>query len=122
MPTTRQWIQSRTTSRMTITMAAPASARVVADRYDEIYRAFRWDVPREFNIADACCRRWSVDRHRFALYYEDDAGNTSKHTYWDLQQDANRLSNALAALGVRRGERIAIMLPQRPETAVAHLA
>jgi acetyl-CoA synthetase len=44
------------------------------------------------------------------------------YTYWDLQQAANRLSNALAALGVRRGERVAIILPQRPETAIAYLA
>ena len=38
------------------------------------------------------------------------------------QQAVNRLSNALAALGVSRGERVAIVLPQRPETAIAHLA
>ena len=93
-----------------------------SDRYDEIYRSFRWNVPREFNITEACCRRWSVDRFRFALYYEDEAGNESRHTYWDLQQDANRLSNALVALGVKRGDRVAIMLPQRPETVIAHLA
>ena len=99
--------------------ATPDSA---GDRYDDITRAFRWDVPREFNIAEACCRRWSADRHRFALYYEDEAGHESRHTYWDLQQDANRLSNALAALGIGRGDRVAIMLPQRPETAIAHLA
>jgi len=39
-----------------------------------------------------------------------------------LQADANRLSNALLALGVKRGDRVAIVLPQRAETAVAHLA
>jgi len=27
------------------------------DRYDELYRAFRWQVPERFNIAEACCRR-----------------------------------------------------------------
>ena len=62
------------------------------------------------------------ERHRFALYYEDDAGVTSAWTYWDLQQQANRLSNALRALGVKRGNRVAIILPQRPETAIAHIA
>jgi acetyl-CoA synthetase len=39
-----------------------------------------------------------------------------------LQQQANRLSNALTALGVARGDKIALMLPQRPETVVAHIA
>src|SRR5262249_16399803 len=39
-----------------------------------------------------------------------------------LRDHANRLSNALAGLGVSRGDRVAIILPQRPETAIAHIA
>ncbi len=49
-------------------------------------------------------------------------GATAACTFWDLQQQANRLSNALAALGVARGDRVALVLPQRPETVVAHIA
>jgi acetyl-CoA synthetase len=95
---------------------------MAGDRYAEIYAAFRWEVPREFNIAEACCGRWARERWRFALYYEDEAGHTSSHAFWDLQQQANRLSNALVALGVGRGDKVAIMLPQRPETVIAHIA
>ncbi len=92
------------------------------DRYDETYRGFRWEVPQRFNIGVACCGRHAAERHRFALYWEDEDGRTAAHTFWDLQQQANRLSNALAALGVGRGDRVGILLPQRPETAVAHIA
>jgi acetyl-CoA synthetase len=92
------------------------------DRYDELYRSFRWDVPERYNMARACCGNWAPDRGRFALYWEDESGAMAAYTYWDLQQAANRLSNALAALGVKRGERVAIILPQRPETAIAYLA
>ena len=92
------------------------------DRYREICDAFHWQVPPRFNMAWECCGRWARARHRFAMYYEDDAGNTGAYTYWDLQQQANRLSNALVALGVKRGDRVAIVLPQRPETAIAHIA
>jgi len=92
------------------------------DRYEEIYRAFRWDVPGRYNIARACCGQWAPDRARFALYWEDESGATAAWSFWDIQQAANRLSNALAALGVRRGDRVAILLPQRPETAVAYIA
>ena len=84
------------------------------DRYREIYEAFRWEVPERFNMAVACCGRWAQDRYRFALYWEDEGGATSAWTFWDIQQRANRLSNALAALGVKRGDRVAIILPQRP--------
>ncbi len=92
------------------------------DRYQEIYRSYRWQVPERFNIAAACCRRHAADRYRFCMYWEDESGATSAWTYWDIQQRANQLSNALAALGVTRGDRVAIILPQRPETAIAHVA
>ncbi|MEO7726701.1 MAG: AMP-binding protein [Burkholderiales bacterium] len=93
-----------------------------SDRYREICAAFHWQVPPQFNIAWECCGRWARERHRFAMYYEDDTGRTGAYTYWDLQQQANRLSNTLVELGVKRGDRVAIVLPQRPETAIAHVA
>ena len=94
----------------------------MVDRYDELYRGYRWQVPPRFNMAEACCRRHAADRGRLCLYWEDESGATSAWTYWDIQVQANRLSNALAALGVKRGDRVGIILPQRPETVVAHVA
>jgi len=93
-----------------------------ADRYAEIRASHRWDVPPEFNLAHACCTRWADDRSRFALYWEDEDGARASFTFWDLSQQANRLSNALVAAGVRRGDKVALILPQRPETAIAHIA
>jgi acetyl-CoA synthetase len=92
------------------------------DRYDELYKSFRWDVPARLNIAHACCVRWAADPSRIALHWEDEAGATATYSFRDIQLAANRLSNALAALGVRRGDRVAIILPQRPETAIAYMA
>jgi hypothetical protein len=97
-------------------------AGMPADHYAEVHAGFSWNVPAEFNIATACCGRWAPDRTRFALYWEDESGATSAHSFWDLQREANRLSNVLAALGVGRGDRVALILPQRRETAVAHIA
>src|SRR2546421_2282352 len=92
------------------------------DRYAELYRSYRWSVPERYNIAQACCGQWAADRSRFALYWEDESGATAAYSFWDIQIAANRLSNALAALGVKRGDRVAIILPQRPETAIAYVA
>jgi acetyl-CoA synthetase len=94
----------------------------VIDRYDELYRGYRWQVPARFNMAEACCRRHAADRGRLCLYWEDESGATSAWTYWDIQMQANRLANALAALGVKREDRVGIVLPQRPETVIAHVA
>jgi acetyl-CoA synthetase len=92
------------------------------DRYEKLYKSFRWNVPERYNMARACCGQWAPDRARFALYWEDESGATAAYSFWDIQRSANRLSNALAALGVKRGDRVAIILPQRPETAIAYIA
>ena len=93
-----------------------------ADRHAEICAAFRWQVPADFNITEAACRRWARDRDRLALRWEDEDGSEASWTYHRLQEAANRLSNALAAIGVARGDRVALLLPQRPETIVTYLA
>jgi acetyl-CoA synthetase len=93
-----------------------------ADRYRQVYGDFRWEVPERFNIAQACCRRHAHDPSRIALHWEDESGVASTHTFCELQEQADRLSNALAGLGINRGDRVGIILPQRPETAVAHIA
>jgi acetyl-CoA synthetase len=93
-----------------------------APGYEALYAGFRWDVPPRYNIAWDCCGRWAGARERFALYFEDERGTTSAFSFWDLQQRANRLSNALRALGLGPRDRIALLLPQRPETAIAYFA
>ena len=94
----------------------------MVDRYHELYGRFRWEAPPRYNIAHACCGQWASDRSRFALYWEDESGAHAAYSFWDIQQAANRLSNALAGLGVKRGDRVALVLPQRPEAAIAYMA
>jgi acetyl-CoA synthetase len=95
---------------------------MTADRYREVCAEHRWNVPPDFNIGYAVCGRHASDPGRVALLWEDENGATARHTFADLQRAANRLSNALSALGIGRGDKVAIVLPQRPETAIAHIA
>jgi len=99
-----------------------ANGNTDIDNYATLYRHYRWHVPATFNIADVCCARWANDKSRIAMHYEDEAGHTSTLTYTGLQAQANRMSNVLRSHGVRRGERVAIILPQRPEMAIALIA
>ena len=93
------------------------------DHYDDLHAGFHWQVPRHFNIAEVCCARWARDTPRaVAIHFERESGEVSICTYGDLQRDANRLANALRRWGVKRGDRVAIVMPQRVETAVAHIA
>ncbi|MGQ3051500.1 MAG: acyl-CoA synthetase [Roseateles sp.] len=96
---------------------------MVEDHYAQLHAAFRWQVPDDFNIAEACCGRWARDTPKAAaIHFDSDSGCRAQYSYAQLQRAANRLSNALLNQGVRRGHRVAIMLPQRFETAVAHIA
>ncbi|MCC7287271.1 MAG: AMP-binding protein [Burkholderiaceae bacterium] len=94
-----------------------------ADRYDAIHRDFRWHVPARFNLAEACCARWARDTpEAIAIRCEQDNGARLRISYGQLQRQAGRAANLLRALGVQRGDRVAIVLPQRIDTAVAHMA
>jgi acetyl-CoA synthetase len=94
-----------------------------ADRHADIHASFRWRVPPTFNIAQVCCGRWALDTPQaVAIRWEHEDGRQATFTYAQLQRDANRLSNALRRMGVRRGDRVTIVMPQRFETAVAHVA
>jgi acetyl-CoA synthetase len=94
-----------------------------ADCHDWLHAGFRWHVPRRFNIAQACCGRWARSQPQaVAIHWQHEDGRRASHTYGELQHSANRLSHALQALGVRRGDCVAIVMPQRVETAVAHIA
>ena len=93
------------------------------DRYAPLHGHFRWKVPEQFNIAQACCARWArKSPDAVAIRWAHEDGRRRAYTYLELQQAANRLSNALRRLGVARGDRVAIVMPQRFETAVAHMA
>ena len=93
-----------------------------ARSWQELSAGFRWQVPARLNLGWDCCGRHASGSGHLALYFEDEAGAASAFSFRDIQQAANRLSNALRALGVQPGDRIAIVLPQRPETAITHIA
>ena len=102
--------------------ALPATRR---DDYHALYESFRWNVPEHFNLADVCCTRWARDpatASRIAVHTEHEDGRRASYTYAHIQAEANRLSRALREIGVRRGDRVAIVMPQRIETVIAGMA
>ena len=84
----------------------------------------RWFPDGRLNFADNCLDR-HVDAGRGtkpAIVWEGDDGSSRTLTYAELAAEVNRLANALAALGVRVGDRVGIFLPMSPEAAIATLA
>jgi acetyl-CoA synthetase len=91
--------------------------------YDTLYREFRWQVPARYNIGVDVCDRWAnAEPDRLAILHVRPDGTSQEVSYGWLQNTSNRLANALAAHGVARGDRVALLLPQTPEAAAIHIA
>ena len=91
--------------------------------YDRLYREFRWPKLSHYNIGVDVCDRWAARApERLAILNLRADGTTEPISFGALRQASNRLANALAAHGVARGDRVAILLPQTPEAAVSHIA
>ena len=70
---------------------------------------------------DVCDRHAGIG-DRVAVHVENAQGVERTFTFADLKRLSDRFANALAGLGVRRGDRVGVILPQRIETVVAHVA
>lgn len=90
--------------------------------YADVCGAFRWEIPEFYNIGVDICDKWAEDPDRPALFYEDQEGKVRRYTFRELKNRSNRLANGLRAHGVRRGDRVGILLGQCPETALSHIA
>ena len=83
-----------------------------------------WFVGGETNIVTNC-----VDRHargpnagKAALIAESEDGAVKRWTFADLDRDVCALANAMASLGVTRGDRVACYMPMVGEVVIALLA
>ncbi len=95
----------------------------VARGYHALCRSFRWQVPAHYNIGVDACDRWAQrEPDRVAIFDVRADGAVEEVRYGALRDASNRLANALAAHGIARGDRVAILLPQAPAVAVSHIA
>ena len=90
--------------------------------YPALVDGFEWDLPERMNIASEVFDRWSDDRRRIALFVERQDGSRDVWSYWELIRLAKRYANFLTALGVERGDRVSLVMPQSAEVAALHLA
>ena len=93
------------------------------DRYEDLYRDFAWEIPEDFNIGRAVSDEWAARTpDRVCLEHFSPDGNHLSMTYRELADRSASLANALVSLGVTKGDRVALLLPQSFETVIAHVA
>ncbi|MEN9388650.1 MAG: acetate--CoA ligase, partial [Cyanobacteriota bacterium] len=84
----------------------------------------RWFEGGTTNLAYNC-----LDRHldgpraeKTALIWEGEPGDTRTFTYRQLHAEVCKAANALKALGIGKGDLVALYMPMVPEAAIAMLA
>lgn len=92
-----------------------------AESWDAVRAAHRWNIPARYNLAWDMCEKWATSEPgRLALI--DVADRAREYTFADLSRLSARLANVLLAHGIGPGDRVGVLLPQVPETVLAHLA
>ena len=92
------------------------------DSFAVIRDRFRWDIPARYNMGVDVCDRWADACPDRVAIIHDDGETQEAFTYRRLRARSNQLANLLASLGVHRGDRVGIFLPQHPYTAISHIA
>jgi acetyl-CoA synthetase len=83
----------------------------------------KWFVGGKLNLTESCLDRHArEDPGRVAYFWEGEPGDRRVVTYGELLQETCRMANALARLGVKQGDRVAIYMGMVPELVVAMLA
>ncbi|MDQ0396318.1 AMP-binding protein [Labrys monachus] len=91
--------------------------------YAGLMRDFRWNLPARYNIGIDVCDKWAArEPDRLAVLRRLPGGGTERFTFGALREASDRLALALRRLGVGKGDRVAVLLPQSPTVVTAHVA
>ncbi len=94
-----------------------------AASYDALYREFSWQIPASFNMGRVVSDAWAArEPDRICLEHYSPDGLHQTMTYGELAERSSAFANSLQAIGVRVGDRVALLLPQGFETVIAHVA
>ena len=89
--------------------------------YETAVSEFEWDIPADYNLPEVVEGHAAEFGDRLAVRYRDDQGREAERTYADLRDDMNRFANALADLGVGKGDRVMHLFPRHPDALAIQL-
>ena len=86
------------------------------DRYDLMYKNFKWRVPEYYNFGFDVIDQWAEDRTKLALISIDRTGGKDRyHTFYDLKVQSNQFANILRKNNIQKGDRVLVILQSIPE-------
>jgi acetyl-CoA synthetase len=91
--------------------------------YEKTYKQWKWNIPKNYNIGVDVVDKHatSKNKNKIALYWENAAGHTARYTFSDMKNLSNKFGNVLRTLGLKKGDRFLIRLPNIPAFQIAFL-
>jgi len=92
------------------------------EEFERLTREWKWDVPEYYNFAWDTVDRWAQDKTKLALITVYHDGRRSKRmTFWEMMATSNQMANILRKRGIKKGNRVFLMLPRSEEWYIAML-
>lgn len=92
------------------------------DDFRSVQDAFRWTIPHLYNIGVDVCDRWAALTPDAPAIIDATDDRLRTATFADLRDESNQLARVLRCLGIVRGDRVSVLLPQTREAVAAHVA
>ncbi|RLC54263.1 MAG: acyl-CoA synthetase, partial [Chloroflexota bacterium] len=91
--------------------------------YEKEWKNWKWEIPEFYNIGYDVVDKHadSAKRNKVALYWENAEGRKEKYTFWEMKQLTNKFGNALKKMGMKKGDRFLIRLPNIPAFHVSFI-
>ncbi len=91
--------------------------------YEEEFHNWKWNIPSYYNIGYDCVDKHTITnkKNKIALYWENADGDSDKLTFYDISKLTNKFGNILKKLGVKKGDRYLLLLPNIPEFQISFL-
>ncbi len=90
--------------------------------YTELVREFRWNIPETFNFGVDVVDAWAAERNGRAIIWENAAGEQATYRFSDISRLSNKLADTLRRQGVKKGDRVIVMLPRIPAWQITQIA
>ncbi|WP_292405474.1 MULTISPECIES: AMP-binding protein [unclassified Methanoculleus] len=84
--------------------------------YEDLCANFKIDVPEYYNFGFDVIDAWAKkDRNKLAMIWVNQKGDEKKYTFFDLMRLSNQAVNICLKYGIKKGDRVMLMLPRTPE-------
>ncbi len=81
--------------------------------YEKEVKEFKLEVPEYFNFAFDVVDKWAQDRTKLALVWANTTGKLiKKYSFWDISKMSNKFANVLLSLGIKKGDKVLVMVPR----------